>query len=115
MQHWRESLLADADGSPERNRRQGELFGVAIGDVILVGANAEVFSEFVDWLRAGSQKRVYFIGYANGDMGYLPTRAAYIEGGYEVEAAHFFYGGFRLKAGGLELLASEAIQLLHSF
>jgi hypothetical protein len=115
VEHWRESLLADVNARREKSGREGELFGVSFGNLVFVGANAEVFSEFMDWLRAGSDQQVYFIGYANGDMGYLPTRAAYTEGGYEVDAAHFFYGGFRLKAGGLELLAGEAIRLLHSF
>ena len=80
--------------------------------MILLGANAEVFSEFTDWLRVDTARKVYVVGYANGDMGYLPTQAAYAEGGYEVEVAHLFYGGFRPKAGGLELLAREAKALL---
>ena len=71
-------------------------------------------SEFTDWLRRACNKQVYLNGYANGDMGYLPTRAAYAEGGYEVEVAHLFYGGFRPKPGDLELLAQEAIDLLRS-
>ena len=63
-------------------------------------------------MRKGSTKKIYLIGYANGDVGYLPTRAAYAEGGYEVEVAHMFYGGFRSKVGGLELLAAAAMQLV---
>jgi hypothetical protein len=51
-------------------------------------------------------------GYADGDMGYLPTRAAYAKGDYEVDVAHLFYGGFGPKAGGLELLATTAAKLV---
>ena len=90
------------------------MFALRLGDVILMGANAEVFSEFADWMRTGATQKVYVVGYANGDMGYLPTQAAYAEGGYEVEVAHLFYGGFRPKAGGLELLAREAKALLQA-
>ena len=32
-----------------------------------------------------------YLGYTNGDVGYIPTVAAYAEGGYEVETAHFHY------------------------
>lgn len=32
-----------------------------------------------------------YLGYTNGDVGYFPTIAAYAEGGYEVETAHFHY------------------------
>ena len=31
------------------------------------------------------------LGYTNGDVGYIPTVAAYAEGGYEVASAHFLY------------------------
>ena len=77
-----------------------------------MGANAEIFSQFTDILRAHSNQPIYLVGYANGDIGYLPTRAAYAEGGYEVDVAHLFYGGFRPQAGGLELLARAATDLV---
>ena len=112
VEHWRSALIAATRAGHAADHRDAELFALRLGDVILVGANAEVFSEFTDWLRNGSDQRVYVVGYANGDMGYLPTQAAYAEGGYEVEVAHFFYGGFRPKAGGLELLAREARTLI---
>jgi neutral ceramidase len=112
VEHWRCSLTAEVRAGRINSHREAELFGLCIGDVVLLGANAEVFSEFTDWLRRDSGRKVYLIGYANGDLGYLPTRAAYQEGGYEVEVAHMFYGGFRPKAGSLELLASAAAELV---
>ncbi len=112
VDHWRSALVAAAEAGHLIDHRDAELFAVRLSDVILLGANAEVFSEFTDWLRAGIAYKVYVVGYANGDLGYLPTQAAYAEGGYEVEVAHLFYGGFRPKAGGLELLAREARALL---
>jgi hypothetical protein len=111
VEHWRQTLL-------KRGHEQGnshhevELFGMLFDDVILVGANAEVFSGFADMLRRDSGKRIYILGYANGDIGYLPIRAAYAEGGYEVEEAHLFYGGFRVQPGGLERLALAATDLV---
>ena len=112
VEQWRSTLVAAAQAGRVIDHREAELFAVRLGDVILLGANAEVFSEFTDWLRVDTARKVYVVGYANGDMGYLPTQAAYGEGGYEVEVAHLFYGGFRPKAGGLELLAREAKALL---
>jgi hypothetical protein len=114
VEHWRSSLIAEVQAGRSKGHREAELFAVCIGNVILLGANAEVFSEFTDWLRRSTEKKVYLVGYANGDLGYLPTRAAYAEGGYEVEVAHLFYGGFRPKAGALELLAQESADLLHN-
>lgn len=113
VEHWRKTLLKNGRGG--NGHHEAELFGVCLNGVILVGANAEVFSEFTDMLRRKSDRRIYLIGYANGDVGYLPTRAAYSEGGYEVEVAHMFYGGFRPKPGGLELLAAAAMDLVAQF
>lgn len=111
VEHWRATLL-QSGGVNNHGHHEAELFGVCFNGVLLLGANAEVFSEFTDMLRRQSARKIYLIGYANGDVGYLPTRAAYAEGGYEVEVAHMFYGGFRPKAGGLELLAATARDLL---
>jgi len=111
VEHWRSTLL-QAGCEPSRENQEMELFGVRLDDVILLAANAEVFSEFTDLLRRNSRSRIYLIGYANGDLGYLPTRAAYAEGGYEVEVAHLFYGGFRPKPGALESLAAAATELV---
>lgn len=114
VKHWRASVLAELQAGTAASHREAELYAVSLGPLTMLGMNAEVFSEFSDWLRAASNGPVCVIGYANGDLGYLPTRTAYSEGGYEVEVAYFFYGGFRPKPGGLELLAKEAIQLLRS-
>lgn len=109
---WRRSLTAAFQTGRAINHRAIELFAVRLADVIFVGANAELFSDFTDWVRRDTTLRVYTVGYANGDWGYVCTRAAYAEGGYEVESAHIFYGGYRFKIGGLELLADEAAALL---
>jgi hypothetical protein len=109
---WKADLLEGGNKGRHGGCKEVELFAIHIGEVSLVGVNAEVFSEFTDWLRNSTGKRVYLIGYANGDVGYLPTKAAYAEGGYEVDVAYFFYGGFRPQSGSLELLAAEASKLL---
>ncbi|MGC8833015.1 MAG: neutral/alkaline non-lysosomal ceramidase N-terminal domain-containing protein [Armatimonadota bacterium] len=53
----------------------------------------EAFVELGMRVRAGSPFKVTFIaGYANGNVGYIPTRSAYEEGGYEVDSAYRYYG-----------------------
>jgi len=114
VEHWRDTLaMAYATGSVETHR-EAELFAVHLDKTILLGVNAEVFSDFTDWLRSATREDLYVIGYANGDTGYLPTAAAYVEGGYEVDVAHMFYGGFRPLCGSLEVLAEEAKSLIRS-
>jgi neutral ceramidase len=109
---WRQTMTAAVQKGDACNYSDAELFAVSLGEVVFISLNGEVFSHFADWLRDASALRVYVVGYANGGLGYLPTLAAYAEGGYEVEVAHIFQGHFRVKPGGLELLAREAIKLI---
>ena len=111
-EQWRRSLVAALDCGRALTQREIEIFAVQIGDVTLLGANAELFSNFTDWLRRDTGMRVYTLGYANGNCGYICPRSAHVEGGYEVEIAHLFYGCYRFRSGGLERLADEAAGLL---
>jgi len=115
VEHWRDALLAAWKAGSVPQQREVELFAINFGGVTFVGINAEVFSRFAEGLRQSAGQPVYVLSYANGDLGYLPTREAYAEGGYEVDEAHLFYGGFRFKAGALEQLAASAADLAHSF
>ena len=59
-------------------------------DTVAWAAPVELFCEIALDIRARSGlKHTWFFGYANGWMGYLPTKAAYAEGGYEPSVAPF--------------------------
>jgi hypothetical protein len=109
---WRQSLVSAIDQDRVLTHREIELCMVRMGGRVFVGANAELFSIFTEWLRDELGAHVYVLGYANGNCGYLCPQVAYAEGGYEVERAHVFYGGSRFRAGGLERLATEAAALV---
>jgi hypothetical protein len=89
-----------------------ELHAVRLGSVYILAVTGEIFSRFTDELRRRTGKTIYIIGYANGLFGYIPTLAAYDEGGYEPNLAHFFYDSFRARRGGLEVLVDRAAELL---
>ena len=111
---WRESMkrtIASPDGGGETPI---EIQAIRIGDVRVVAVNGEVFSRFTELVRKGTTADLFVVGYANAAFGYIPTRAAYAEGGYEVDEAHFFYNSFRPKPGGLEMLADRAIEVVRS-
>jgi neutral ceramidase len=91
-----------------------ELLAVNLGPISFVAVNGEIFSRFTSMLREGINSPLFTVTYANRAFGYIPTLAAYDEGGYEVEQAHFFYNTFRPKAGSLEYLAERATSLLKS-
>ena len=89
-----------------------ELAVVALGPVVFVTVNAEVFSRFNELIATDDGRRVYAIGCTNGMLGYLPTSAAYDEGGYEIQWSMLFYNRVRPKPGSLELLAEHARRLV---
>jgi hypothetical protein len=91
-----------------------EIQVITLGDVAIIAINGELFSRFTELLRQKTDRKLFVVGYANAAFGYIPSREAYAEGGYEVDQAHFFYNSFRPKEGGLELLADRAAELLKS-
>lgn len=64
-----------------------EITGVRIGHLIFIGVPAEVFTETGLTIKASIYEHMFILGMANGYIGYLPTRKAYNDGGYEVEVA----------------------------
>jgi neutral ceramidase len=59
-----------------------------IGPLVVVGLPGEIFVELGAQIKAAlGDSPVLVCGYTNGNVGYVPTRAAYDEGGYEVVPA----------------------------
>ena len=82
--------------------RAGTLQDHALGDVqvlrfgeeaALVGVPGELFCEIGMQLKQRSPlPHTMICGYANGTLGYIPSRKAVLEGGYEVADAYKLYG-----------------------
>jgi hypothetical protein len=61
-----------------------------INDTVLWGGPVEMFCEIAMEVRAASPfANTFFFGYTNGWIGYLPTAAAFAEGGYEPATSPF--------------------------
>ncbi len=59
-------------------------------DAVLWAAPLEMFCEIAIGVRAQSPFRnTFFLGYTNGWLGYLPTKQAFAEGGYEPNTSPF--------------------------
>ena len=59
-------------------------------DTVLWAAPLELFSEIAINIRQKSPFRhTFFLGYTNGWLGYLPTKQAFSEGGYEIATSPF--------------------------
>jgi|GEM_PF-117682 len=67
-----------------------EFQAIRLGSTALVGIPVEPFAEIGAEVKAGSPfATTFFSGYTNGVESYMPTAAAYEEGGYEVWMAPF--------------------------
>jgi neutral ceramidase len=77
-----ESLrLSGLGGGPVRI----EVQALRLGDALIVACEGELFVEYGNRIKDASPAAVTFVAaYANGYEGYIPTPAAWDEGGYEV-------------------------------
>jgi hypothetical protein len=77
-----------------------------VGDVAVVGLGGEVFNEIGKAIKAASPfPHTLVVTHCNGSAGYLPTKEAYPEGGYEVESSRF-------APAAAEEVVKEALRLL---
>ena len=90
---WAKGLL-DLAESPSQNRTVPfEIQGIRVGEFVALGLPGEVFIEYGLNIDAESPFGVTAVAaYTNGNVGYIPTAAAYPEGGYEVLSAIRYYG-----------------------
>ena len=116
---WVEELLAAGDelvdsiDVPRAEAAQVEVQGFLLGrDLALVGLPGEPFVETGMAIQADQDLDVLVSGYANGAAGYLPTRAAFTERGYEVGCSLYAPGTAEMIAATARrvtgVLASES-------
>ena len=75
-------------GMPERFNVSWQV--LRLGDILLVGVGAEIFTCFGDRLRQLSDRvTILPVGITHGWMGYLPPQEAYAQGGYETANARW--------------------------
>jgi hypothetical protein len=90
---WAEDYLKAAREGSRGQTQAFEIQAMRIGDLALVAYPGEMFVEYQLWLdRESPFSRTITLGYTNGCVGYVPTAAAYPEGGYEVNGAFRYYG-----------------------
>ena len=66
---------------------KAKLWAVALNTIHLIGLPVEPFVEIGLAIKARCRQPCWVLGYTNEMIGYVPTAAAYADGGYEVGAA----------------------------
>ncbi len=84
-----------------------QLQAIRIGDIALLSMQGEPFIEIaLRIVEASPFTHTLVSGYSNGGFGYIPTREACLEGGYEVEQGSPFAGGVE------EVVVDQGLRLL---
>jgi len=83
---------------------------VRIGDTLLAGLPAEAFAEVGQRMKRASGSKILVVGLANGYIGYVPCRPAYVEGGYEIVSSRTTPEAEDALAAAAASLVSELFQ-----
>jgi hypothetical protein len=83
-----------------------------VGDAVFVALPGEVFLEIgLEIKRRAGVEPLFVAAYSNNDeIGYVPTAAAFSEGGYEVDTAPYYYGLFQLSPECEDIIVDAAIR-----
>jgi neutral ceramidase len=114
MLGWAEATLADVLRGNIPTHILAELQAICLGEVVLLGIPGELFSALGKAIKSSAPMRsMMVVGYANDDIGYIPTRQAYAQGGYEIEDAFKYYGySAALAPEAGDLLQAAVIRLV---
>jgi len=112
LRDWSERLLA-GPADAVANGYPLAVAVVSLGDLALVFAAAEVFTETARRILSLAPSRAAgIVGYFSPLAGYLPTDEALKDGGYEVEYAYRFYGHPAAYAPGSESRMIRAFEAM---
>ncbi len=110
---WAEDMLAVVEGRLDDPSARFEVQALRIGDAAVVSLEGEVFVEYATNIRAASPfEHTMVLAYTNGCIGYVPTAAAYPDGGYEVNTAYRYYGIQMIAPESERVILDEAQRLL---
>ncbi len=83
-----------------------EIQALALGELVLLGLEGEIFARYQLDLEAAHGPAV-LCGFANGCIGYVPTADEYARGGYEIDQAYKVYPSVQMIAPTSEVLIRQ--------
>jgi hypothetical protein len=110
---WAEAYLRAAREGDRGGVQDFEIQAMRIGDLAVVTYPGEMFVDYQLWLdRESPFSRTITLAYTNGCIGYVPTAAAYPDGGYEVDGAFKYYGTLMIGPDCERLIREATLDLL---
>lgn len=112
---WAEDALDMAKQGKKRANVPVEVQVLRLGDIILAGIPGEVFVEIGLGIKEGSPfEHTYAVSHTNGNIGYMPTKKAFQEGGYETHMAYKLYGIYPVDQDVAEKMINSSLRLIDS-
>jgi len=111
---WARALVATIEKGDVNPCAEVLVQAVRIGDAVFVALPGEVFMEIGKALkRRSGVKHLFVVGYANTcEIGYIPTAAAFPDGGYEVDGAPCYYGLFKLSPDCERIMVEAGLSVI---
>jgi hypothetical protein len=104
---WAVAMRKWVRAGAERSRVQPfELQALALGELVLLGMEGELFARYQLDLEAAHGPAV-LCGFANGCIGYVPTADEYARGGYEINQAYKVHPSVQMIAPASESLIRQ--------
>lgn len=104
---WAVAMCKWVQAGADRARVQPfEMQALALGQLVLLGVEGELFARYQLDLEAAHGPAV-LCGFANGCIGYVPTADEYAHGGYEIDLAYKFYPSVQMIAPASESLIRQ--------
>ena len=118
LMQWAERMVEQQEQGALTPTVPAEIQMLRIGEVIIAGIPGEFFVELGLQIKQGIAgaalaRQVMICGFANDNIGYIPARRAYAQGGYEVSDAYHYYGypaALAPEAG--EQIVAETIEMV---
>lgn len=88
---WARDWLGAALPSRSQQTQSFEIQALQIGNITWLAMEGEIFVRYQLDLEASVHSPIVLCGFANGCIGYVPTRNEYGRGGYEIETAYQVY------------------------
>jgi hypothetical protein len=113
---WAEGVLRAYAQNKVRPYAEVLVQAMRLGDAVILALPGEVFLEIGMAIRRGAGvDNLFVVAYSNNDeIGYIPTRAAFFEGGYEVDSAPYYYGLFQLSPDCESITVDAAVRAARS-
>lgn len=116
VEGWRRSMLENLRQNRLPAGIPAEVQVLRIGPVAWVGIPGELFVELGLEIKQNSGLENIFLScYTNDDIGYIPTREAYEQGGYEVEESYILHNYPAVLSPEVgEKIRDTAVRLIHT-